>query len=78
MFFREKFYKNILSFFPKIVSQIFEEFGQKRLILHDFSKLKNLPIYKNWVGHARKIGFSFSWPKILESGRFTSEIIFFF
>ena len=62
MFFGEKFLNNIPSYFPKIFSQIFEEFGQKQLILHDFSKLKKkkiLPIWKNWVGHARKTVFSF-------------------
>ena len=39
---------------PKKHKYLFsQEFGQKQLILHDFSKLKkkNLPIWKNWVSH---------------------------
>ena len=40
MFFGETFQKNILSYFPKLFSQIFVEFDQKWLISHDFSKLK--------------------------------------
>ena len=63
--FGENFWKSILSYFPKVSSQIFVEFGQKWLILHDFSKLKKkkkktLPIWKYLVGCARKTGFSFS------------------
>ena len=40
MLFGEKFKTNILRYFPKIFSRIFIGFGQKQLILHDFSKLK--------------------------------------
>ena len=38
--FGEKFWKNILSYLKKKFSQIFFDFGQKRLILHYFCKLK--------------------------------------
>ena len=52
--------ENILSYFPKIFSQIFVEFGHKPLILHDLSKLKKiLPIWKNWISRPRKTGVSF-------------------
>ena len=49
------------QFFSKKFSQIFFDFDQKRLILHDFSKLKkkNLPKWKIWIGRVRKAGFSF-------------------
>ena len=54
--------KNILSYFPKIFSEIFVEFGQKRLIRHDFSKLKK----RGKISQFGKIGspkteFSFLW-----------------
>ena len=35
-FLEKNFEKNILSYFQKIVSQIFLDFGQKWLTLHDF------------------------------------------
>ena len=38
MFFGEKFYKNILSYFSKIFGQIFVEFGQKQLIYMTLAK----------------------------------------
>ena len=38
--FGKKFWKIDFQLFLKIVSQIFFDFDQKRLILHSFSKLK--------------------------------------
>ena len=73
-FFWEKFKENILSYFPNICCQIFVEYGQKRLILHNFRNLKKkLPIWKNWVGHTRKTGFSF-FVALLSTVRFVCAI----
>ena len=58
------FWRKILGkyfqLFSQIFSQIFFDFGKKKLISHGFIKLqKNLPKWKIWVGRACKTGFSF-------------------
>ena len=60
-FFGEKFW-NILSYFQKIVNQIFLDFGQNGWLYMIFCKIKEkncLPNWKNWVGRARRTRFSF-------------------
>ena len=57
-FLGEKFWKKDFQLFPKIASQIFFDFDQKRLILiHSFSKLLKKKKKE------KTQGFLFSWPK---------------